>query len=137
MARSNIFRSGDAVFGLLLTLLIIDGVLLIVTVLLQAGKGGGLAAMGGGAGADTLMGGRQAATLLTRTTWITGGLFLALSLILSVLSTGSRNAPESILRQEFQQTAPATAPQPILPGVEQGTQGTDGAAGSGAGESRD
>ncbi len=115
-------------FGLLLTLLIIDGILLIVTVLLQAGKGGGLAAMGGGAGTDTLMGGRQAATLLTRTTWITGGLFLALSLVLSVLSTGPRSTPESILRQEFQQTAPA-APQPILPGVQ---QGTDGAAGSGA-----
>lgn len=111
-------------FGLLLTLLIIDGLLLIVVVLLQAGKGGGLAAMGGGAGADTVLGGRQAANLLTKTTWVTGGLFLVLSLILSVLSTGSRGTPESILRQEFQQTAPA-APQPVLPGVEQ-QQGTEG-----------
>jgi preprotein translocase subunit SecG len=115
------------VFGLLLTLLIIDGILLIVTVLLQAGKGGGLAAMGGGAGgADTLMGGRQAATLLTRTSWITGGIFLFLSLVLSVLSTGPRNSPESILRQEFQQTAPATAPQPILPGIQPETDGATG-----------
>jgi preprotein translocase subunit SecG len=126
------------VFGLLLTLLIIDGILLIVSVLLQAGKGGGLAAVGGGAGTDTLMGGRQAATLLTRTSWITGGLFLFLSLCLSILSTGPRNAPESILRQEFQQTAPATAPQPVVPGLQQGndaagtggTGGTDGAAGA-------
>lgn len=117
-------------FGLLLTLLIIDGLLLMVVVLLQAGKGGGLAAMGGGAGTDTLLGGRQAANLLTKTTWVTGGIFLALSLILSVLSTGKSGTPESILRQEFQQTAPAT-PQPVLPGVEQ-QQGTEGGAGTGS-----
>lgn len=115
-------------FGLLLTLLIIDGLLLIVVVLLQAGKGGGLAAMGGGGGTDTFMGGRQAASLLTRASWITGGVFLALSLILSVISTGRQQGPESILRQEFQQTAPAT-PQPILPGIDQG--GDDAAGGAG------
>lgn len=109
-------------FGLILTLLILDGLILMVAVLLQAGKGGGLAAMGGGVGADTLLGGRQAANLLTKTTWVTGGIFLALSLVLSIMSTGSRGTPESILRQEFQQSAPV-APQPVLPGVEQ-QQGT-------------
>jgi len=123
------------VFGILLTLLIIDGLLLIVVVLLQAGKGGGLAAVGGGSGTEMLMGGRQAATFLTRATWITGGIFLALSLILSVLSTGRTTTPESILRQELQQTAPA-APQPVLPGVDldgddaAGTGGAEGAAGT-------
>jgi preprotein translocase subunit SecG len=75
---------------------------------------------GGGTSADSFMGGRQAASLLTRTTWVTGGLFLVLSLILSVLSSAPQAGPESILRQEFQQTAPATAPQPILPGLDQG-----------------
>lgn len=105
-------------FGLLLTLLIIDGLILMVAVLLQSGKGGGLAAVGGGAGTDTFMGGRQAATLLTRATWVTGGIFLVLSLVLSIMSTRQRQ-PESILRQEFQQTAPATSPaQPTLPGVQ-------------------
>lgn len=109
-------------FGLILALLILDGLILMVAVLLQAGKGGGLAAMGGGVGAETLLGGRQAANLLTKTTWVTGGIFLALSLILSIMSTGASRTPESILRQEFQQTAPV-APQPILPGVDQ-QQGT-------------
>lgn len=113
-------------FGLLLTLLILDGLLLIVVVLLQSGKGGGLAAMGGGGtSTDSVLGGRQATTLLTRTSWVTGGLFLVLSLVLSVLSSAPRAGPESILRQEFQQGAPATAPQPILPGIEQ-SQGTGG-----------
>lgn len=102
-------------FGLLLTLLIVDGVLLMVVVLLQAGKGGGLAAMGGGgAGTESFMGGRQAATVLTKATWATGAIFLALAVVLSILSTRRQEAVP-LLQDEFQ-TAPA-APQPILPGA--------------------
>jgi len=104
-------------FGLLLTLLILDGLFLIVVVLLQAGKGGGLAAVGGGAGTETFIGGRQAATLLTRATWIAGGIFLGLSLILAVMLS-QREQPESILRREFQEAAPIVPPQLVLPGVE-------------------
>jgi preprotein translocase subunit SecG len=103
------------VFGILLTLLILDGILLMVVVLLQAGKGGGLAAMGGGGGAgtDSFMGGRQAATVLTKSTWATGALFLALALVLSIMSSrGAENRP--LLEGEFQ-SAPV-APQPILQG---------------------
>src|SRR5690606_13392088 len=102
-------------FGILLALLILDGILLSVVVLLQAGKGGGLAAMGG-AGTDTFIGGRQAATILTKASWIAGGVFMALSLVLAIISTRQQQ-PESILRDEFRQTAPAV-PQPILPGAQ-------------------
>jgi preprotein translocase subunit SecG len=104
------------VFGLLIVLLILVGAFMTVVVLLQSGKGGGLASMGGsGTGTDTLIGGRQAATLLTKATWVSGGLFLFFALILAVMS--SRQAtPQSILRGQFQ-PAPA-APQPLqLPGT--------------------
>jgi preprotein translocase subunit SecG len=106
------------VFGFLLTLLILDGVLLAVVVLLQAGKGGGLAAMGGAsAGTDSLIGGRQAATLLTKATWIAGGLFLTLALMLSVLSSRAQQ-PTSVLRG-LQQNTPAATPQPVqIPGTQ-------------------
>ncbi len=111
-------------FGFLLTLMILDGFLLVGVVLLQSGKGGGLAAVGGGApmGTDSLIGGRQAATLLTRMSWGTGALFLILALTLSVLSSRSQQ-PSSILRNEFQQEQ-QQAPQPVLPGVtpDQGAQ---------------
>ena len=108
-------------YGFFLALLIIDGIILCAVVLLQAGQGGGLAAMGGGMGTDNLIGGRQAATLLTRMSWITGGVFLGLSLLLSIVSSRN-NAPRSILRDQFQPaaaTAPATtgAPAP-LPGAQ-------------------
>jgi preprotein translocase subunit SecG len=104
------------VYALLLTLLILDGLVMGVVILLQSGKGGGLASMGGGMGSDTLIGGRQAANLLTKTTWVTGGLFLVLSLVLAILSSRAQR-PNSILRDEFR-TAPASAPAPVqVPGA--------------------
>jgi preprotein translocase subunit SecG len=101
------------VFGLLLALLILDGILLSVIILLQAGKGDGLAAMGasGGTIADGVMGGRQAATFLSRATWTCGGLFLFIALVLSVMSSAARTT-DSILQQEFTQQGP---PQPLIP----------------------
>lgn len=103
-------------FGILLTLLLLDGILLIVVVLLQSGKGGGLAAMGGGTSTDMFMGSRQAANVLTKSTWATAAVFLGLSIILSVMSTHRQN-PTPLLQQEFQgQTAPAQ-PQPLVPGA--------------------
>ena len=102
-------------YYLLLTLLVVDSMLLAAVVLLQAGKGGGLAAMGAaGAGSDSLFGSRQAATLLTKLSWWTGGIFLVLSFILSIMS--SRVAqPVPILRGAVQ--APVQSTTPGLPGV--------------------
>jgi preprotein translocase subunit SecG len=112
-------------YGFLLALLILDGVFLGVVVLLQSGKGGGLAAMGGGAAAtDGILGGRQATTMLTRATWITGGTFMLLALVLSIMSSRSQ-VPQSILRQDLAPTAPAA--QPILPLLQTGDAG-DGSA---------
>lgn len=108
--------------GLLLTLLAIDSVILIAAILLQAGKGGGLAASFGGvtSSADAILGTRQAGNLLTKISWWGGGIFLAIAFLLSMTSS-RRSAPRSILDQTFQnppaQTAPAT-PQPntnVLP----------------------
>lgn len=105
-------------YGFLLSILVLDGLALMVVILLQSGKGDGLAAMGGGGGGtDMFMGGRQAATFLTKATWVAGGLFLALSVALAVLSS-RQEGPSSVLQGEFQQqqqTLPA--PQPLLPGA--------------------
>ena len=112
------------VYGILLAVLILDGIFLGVVVLLQSGKGGGLAAMGGGAAAtDGILGGRQATTMLTRATWITGGTFMALSLILSIMSSRTQ-LPQSILRQDAVPTAPVA--QPILPLLDQTGDAGDG-----------
>jgi preprotein translocase subunit SecG len=106
-------------FGFLLGLLLLVGLFMVVIILLQAGKGGGLAAMGGSGGStagDSLIGGRQAATLLTKSTWVSGGLFLFLALALSVVSSRQAGPQGSVLRGQFQ-PPPAVAPTPILPGA--------------------
>jgi preprotein translocase subunit SecG len=99
-------------FTFLLVLLFIDSIVLIAAILLQAGKGNGLAASFGGvsSSADSLLGSRQAGNLLTRASWWGGSIFLFLSFVLSLASTRQR-APKSVLDQAFTQPpAPATAP---------------------------
>lgn len=106
-------------YGFVLMMLVLDALILLVVVLLQSGKGSGLAAEFGGASSstDSFLGGRQAATLLTKMSWITGGAFMGLALLLAILSARTR-APTSIL--EGQLTPPVQeAPTPILDREEQ------------------
>lgn len=97
-------------YTFLLVLLILDSIVLVLAILAQSGKGGGLAASFGGmsSSADSLMGMRQAGNLFTQISWWGGGLFLALAFILALLSTRSR-VPASVLDRSFNQP-PATAP---------------------------
>ena len=114
-------------YSFLLMLLVFDGLFLGVVILLQSGKGGGLAAMGGGSAAtDGILGGRQATTVLTRATWIAGGTFMGLALVLSILSSRAQQ-PQSILLDDLQQSAPA--PEPSLPGLTDPAGGTGGEPG--------
>lgn len=101
-------------YTFLLVLLIIDALILGTAVLLQAGKGGGLAASFGGASSssDSLLGTRQAGNLLTKTSWWAGGIFIALAFVLQIMSARSR-VPTSILDQAMTpaaQTAPSASP---------------------------
>ena len=95
-------------YGILVGILILDALILATAVLLQAGQGGGLASMGGGAGTETIMGGRQATTLLTKVTWWTAGIFLFLALVLTFMSQ-SANQVRSVLEGQGQ------APTPVAP----------------------
>jgi preprotein translocase subunit SecG len=110
-------------YKLLVTLLAIDSVLLIAAILLQAGKGGGLAASFGGvtSSADAILGTRQAGNLLTKISWWCGGLFLGLAFLISMVS-GRTSGPRSVLDQTFNapppaQTAPAAPNTNVLPVV--------------------
>lgn len=100
-------------FYFILVLLILDALILAAVILLQAGQGGGLASLGGSGSTDTVMGGRQAVTLLTRMSWWCGGIFLALSLVLSVVSANRGVGGRSELQERLRQgAAPAAAPAP-------------------------
>ncbi|MDZ7780042.1 MAG: preprotein translocase subunit SecG [Gemmatimonadota bacterium] len=103
-------------YGFLLALMVLDGIILSVVILLQAGKGGGLAAVGGSGSTMTegVLGGRQAQTVLTRATWVAGSIFMVLALVLSIMSSRTQ-APESIIEVD-QPANPQTQPEPVLPG---------------------
>ncbi len=98
-------------YGILVGILILDALILGAAVLLQAGQGGGLASMGGGAGTDTIMGGRQATTLLTKVTWWTAGIFLFLALVLTFMSQAGTQV-RSVLEGQGQTPTPV-APTPL------------------------
>lgn len=67
---------------------------LVLVVLIQPGKSGGLGALGGAA-ATQVFGGRGAGNLLTRTTWITAGIFFATSLSLAYFSSSTGDSLEN------------------------------------------
>lgn len=108
-------------YKFLLVVLVIDALVLIAAILLQSGKGTGLAANFGGASSspDAFIGIRQAGTILTTATWWCAGIFLGLSFVLQILSTRTQ-VPKSVLEDTFKNspaTAPVTAPQsgPAVP----------------------
>src|SRR4028119_1732774 len=95
-------------YTFLFTVLVLDAIVLIIAILLQSGKGSGLAASFGGASsaAETVIGSRQAGNLLTKTSWWAGGIFLGLSFILQLAGARAR-APRSALDQTFNGAPPA------------------------------
>ena len=108
-------------YTFLLVLLVIDSVLLVTVVLLQAGKGSGLAANFGGTSSstDAFVGTRQAANLLTRSTWWLAGAFMSIAYLLSLLSL-RQSVPRSVLdqvpgTQRAVPTAPSQQPSANLP----------------------
>jgi preprotein translocase subunit SecG len=112
-------------YTFLLVLLILDSIVLVTAILLQAGKGNGLAATFGGvsSSADSLLGTRQAGNLLTKASWWGAGIFLFLSFVLSIEST-QRRAPKSVLDQAFTQPAvPSPATQAPAGGATGGAAG--------------
>lgn len=110
------------IYGILFTLLVIDCVILGAAILLQAGKGGGMAASFGGASssADQVLGARQAGNFLTAASWWAGGIFLFLSFVLAMMSSRNR-VPQSVLDQPSTVPVPAatspapSATAPVLP----------------------
>lgn len=96
-------------YSFLLVLLVIDAVVLGTAILMQAGKGGGLAASFGGTSSspDSFLGTRQAGTILTKASWWGGAIFIFLAFVLQIMSSRSR-IPTSVLDRAV--TAPVSAP---------------------------
>jgi preprotein translocase subunit SecG len=105
-------------YTFLVVLLILASILLILAILLQSGKGGGLAATFGGVGTspDSFFGTRQMGNVLTKSSWYLGGGFLLLGFVLSLMSSRAVTS-RSVLDQPA--GAQTTAPAEPIPGASQ------------------
>jgi preprotein translocase subunit SecG len=93
------------IYTFLLFLHILVSILLVVVILLQSAKGGGLAGSAfGGAGGTSFLGARGTATFLSRATTILAVVFMVNSLSLSFLIRGATR-PVSVTQQEIQTEA--------------------------------
>jgi preprotein translocase subunit SecG len=74
--------------------------LLILAVLLQSGKGAGLASsLGGGLSSSSVLGGRTAATFLSKTTSILATAFLASCMLQSVIKIDRSDEPTTAMER--------------------------------------
>ena len=99
-------------FIALVILISIVAILLTIVVLLQSGKGGGLAGIASGGQTTQILGARQAPDFLEKATWGLGSLLLALCLIAPFMVEG--DGAGSLL-QERADELPAAAPAPEAP----------------------
>ncbi len=97
--------------------------ILMVSILMQSSKGGGLAGTFGGAGGGAVFGGRGMGTFLSKVTTIAGVVFFLSSIGHSLYSKGqTQTVQESLIRQDAE-TRVAT-PASGLPGIPAQNQAT-------------
>lgn len=77
-------------------------VIMILVILLQSGRGGGLASMGGMGGSSML--GARASTPIAKATYIMGALFLFICLLVARLGNLQASSPEVLRQESSQQT---------------------------------
>src|SRR5215467_1216004 len=86
---------------------------LVFVVLIQSGKGGGLAGGAFGGSAQTVFGGRGATDFMTRATMVLGAAFFITSLSLALMSSGTERSRRSLIPENAR---PAAAGAPAQPG---------------------
>lgn len=100
------------------------GLLMSIVILLQSGRGTGLAGIAAGESTRQVLGARQAPDLLEKATWTLATMFILLA-VLANFAIDRQGESESIIQEEAQQQQQGGAQQnaqPALPG--QGQQGT-------------
>ncbi len=91
-------------------------ILLMIVILLQSSKGGGLAGVfGGGGGMGAVFGGRGAASFLSKVTTVLATMFLGLALLISYIDKG-RAVDQNVVAEEMARRR-ESSPASVLPTV--------------------
>lgn len=111
-------------YAFLIAVFVLTAVLLILVILMQSSKGGGLAGSFGAGSMGAAFGSRGTATFLSKLTAILAASFMVLALILGFLKS-SASSTRSLIEQERQQrtSSPASVGVPIVPGTQSAPAG--------------
>ena len=105
--------------GLIIVIHVIVCALMIVSILMQSSKGGGMAGVfGGGGGVGGVFGGRGAASFLSKVTMWLGVIFAATTLSIALLSLRTTERAKSMLQQVVEKEK-TPSPANMLPTVPQ------------------
>ena len=101
-------------FTFLIVLIALIGIVMTFLVLVQAGRGGGLAGIAAGGATTQILGARQAPDILEKATWTLAVLFIVLC-ILTNFTIDTGEAQESVIQQRAQETQTGTPALPEAP----------------------
>lgn len=104
-------------FTFIIILITIIAILITFVVLIQSGKGGGLAGIASGGATTQILGARQAPDVLEKATWLLATLFIVFC-ILSNFAIDQGETQESVIQQRSEQQQ---SQQPALPPAGQQT----------------
>ncbi|MCS6974868.1 MAG: preprotein translocase subunit SecG [Cyclobacteriaceae bacterium] len=98
-------------------LILFSCVLLVLVILAQNAKGGGLTSQFGGSGATHLIGVKKTGDLLERLTWGFAVAIMVLSLSTNFISKNTSSGGSTILEKASEQAAPSQPQNQELPGT--------------------
>ena len=99
-------------------------IFLVISILLQSSKGGGLAGMfGGGGGMGSVFGGRGAASFLSKLTMWLGVCFAVTSITIALLSGRTSSGQKSMIQKVVEQEG-SSSPAAMLPTAPGSTEGS-------------
>jgi len=101
-------------YGFLIVIFVIVCILMVVSILLQSSKGGGLASSFGGLGSSNVLGPRGAASFLQKATTVLAVVYMLLSIFIGLMSGVGQGQRESVIQRELNQMQ-QTQPLPELP----------------------
>ncbi len=109
-------------FIFLIVVITLIGLVMTLTILLQSGKGGGLAGIAAGGATRQILGARQAPDILEKATWTLATAFIVLC-VLTNFTIDRGTAQESVIQRSLpQQEVPQQQEAPAVPLVPEGDE---------------
>lgn len=105
-------------YSVLIVLFVFVALLMIFVILIQSGKGGGLAGIAGGGDMGNVFGGKGSAPFLTKATTILATLFMLIALVVGMMTRGSTDESSIMQREREKRMSSPARTLPTVPSEE-------------------